>query len=184
MRHRLNLACRFVIAAGLAALAIATLPAAAEQVLRRPNSAEPESLDPQKITGQSEATVIWDLFEPLITLDADRRPVPGAARSWDISADQKTWTFHLRPGSSWSDGTPLTAEDWVYSFRRLVDPATGATDLETRRAALEAAERTVLADYALPPLQFGVSNALVNPRLVGRRDTLPYPQTRYLSFKD
>ncbi|WP_189043825.1 peptide ABC transporter substrate-binding protein [Aliidongia dinghuensis] len=125
--------------AGLLLLSLATASmGAAETVLRRPNSAEPESLDPQKITGLTEANIVGDLFEPLITLDADRRPVPGAAESWDVSADEKTWTFHLRPGAKWSDGTPLTAEDWVYSFRRLVDPATGAAKFDQIRSVVNA----------------------------------------------
>lgn len=137
----MNLARRLGLLASLLALTVAVLPAdAAQSVLRRPNSAEPESLDPQKITGQSEANVVADLFEPLIALDADRHPVPGAAASWDISADEKTWTFHLRPGAQWSDGSPLTAADWVYSFRRLVDPATGAAKFDQIRSVVNAEE--------------------------------------------
>ena len=139
MRDRMNFARRLGLAASLLALSLAAPPAgAAETVLRRPNSAEPESLDPQKITGLSESNVDWDLFEPLITLDADRRPVPGAAISWDVSADKKIWTFHLRPNEQWSDGSPLTAGDWVYSFRRLVDPATGAAKYEQIRSVVNA----------------------------------------------
>ena len=137
----MNLARRFGLAASLLALSLAALPAAAaENMLRRPNSAEPESLDPQKITGQSEANVVLDLFEPLIALDADRRPVPGAASSWDVSPDARTWTFHLRPDAKWSDGTPLTSADWVYSFRRLVDPATGAAKFDQIRSVVNAEE--------------------------------------------
>ena len=137
----MNLARRFGLAASLLALSLAALPAqAAENALRRPNTAEPESLDPQKITGLSEANVVRDLFEPLIALDADRHPVPGAAASWDVSADAKTWTFHLRPDAKWSDGTPLTSADWVYSFRRLVDPATGAAKFDQIRSVVNAEE--------------------------------------------
>ena len=137
----MNLARRLGLLASLLALIATAQPAgAAETVLRRPNSAEPESLDPQKLTGLSEANVVRDLFEPLIALDADRHPVPGAAASWDISPDEKTWTFHLRPGAEWSDGTPLTAADWVYSFRRLVDPATGAAKFDQIRSVVNAEE--------------------------------------------
>lgn len=137
----MTLARRFGLAASLLALSLASLPAvAAENMLRRPNTAEPESLDPQKITGQSESNVVLDLFEPLIALDADRHPVPGAAASWDVSADARTWTFHLRPDAKWSDGTPLTSADWVYSFRRLVDPATGAAKFDQIRSVVNAEE--------------------------------------------
>lgn len=141
MSVRMNFARRLGLAASLLALSLAALPAvAAETMLRRPNSAEPESLDPQKITGLSEANVVRDLFEPLIALDADRRPSPGAASSWDVSADAKTWTFHLRPDAKWSDGTPLTSADWVYSFRRLIDPTTGAAKFDQIRSVVNAEE--------------------------------------------
>jgi len=137
----MNFARRFGLSASLLAFSLTAVSAgAAENVLRRPNSAEPESLDPQKITGLSEANVVRDLFEPLITLDADRHPVAGAASSWDVSPDAKTWTFHLRPDEKWSDGTPLTATDWVYSFRRLVDPATGAAKFDQIRSVVNAEE--------------------------------------------
>lgn len=67
-----------------------------------------------------------DLFEGLATLNIDGQAVPGAAVSWQQSADGLTWVFHLRPGARWSNGVPLTAEDFVYSWRREVDPRTGA----------------------------------------------------------
>jgi len=70
------------------------------------------------------------------------------------------------------------------AFDGFMDKAAQATETGPRRAALEAAEHTVLADYALVPLQYGVANFLVNPRLAGWRNNLTYPQTRYLSFKD
>ncbi|HEV2675473.1 MAG TPA: ABC transporter substrate-binding protein, partial [Aliidongia sp.] len=70
------------------------------------------------------------------------------------------------------------------AFDALMDQAARATDTASRRAALEGAERTVLGDYAMVPLQYSVANFLVTPRLVGWHDGQPYPQTRYLSFKD
>ena len=69
--------------------------------------------------------MIDDLLVGLTTFDAAGRPVPGMATDWTVSADQLTWTFRLRP-ALWSDGTPVTAGDFVYSLRRLVDPKTGA----------------------------------------------------------
>lgn len=98
-----------------------------EIVLRRGNAAEPESLDPAKSDTVSASRIQDDLFEGLVILDADDRPQPGAAESWTGSPDGLTYTFKLRAGLVWSDGSPLTAEDFVYSFRRVVDPATASS---------------------------------------------------------
>lgn len=65
-----------------------------------------------------------DVWEPLVWLDADSKPYPAAADSWEVSQDGLTWTFHLRKDAKWSDGSPVTADDWVFSFRRLLDPKT------------------------------------------------------------
>lgn len=106
----------------LAALLVA--PARAEMVLHRGNGAEPETLDPHKSTGEGESWIAMDLFEGLVTADAQGRIIPGAALSWTISDDRLTYTFKLRPNGKWSDGTKVTASDFVFSWRRLVLPAT------------------------------------------------------------
>ncbi|WP_293997517.1 peptide ABC transporter substrate-binding protein [uncultured Megasphaera sp.] len=85
--------------------------------------AEPASLDPAMTTGLAEANVQAELFEGLTRLDRDNQPQPALAERWDISPDGKTYTFHLRPGITWSDGTPITAHDFVYSWMRVIDPA-------------------------------------------------------------
>jgi oligopeptide transport system substrate-binding protein len=114
----------------LSALTAATLFAAsavaqAEMVLHRGNGAEPETMDPQKSTGVTEANIQYEIFEGLTTYTPDGQVTPGVAKSWDISDDGKTYTFHLRD-SKWSNGDPVTAADFVYSFQRLVDPAIAA----------------------------------------------------------
>jgi oligopeptide transport system substrate-binding protein len=86
----------------------------------------PRSLDPQLTTDIPSQRVLDDLFEGLATLSIDGQAVPGAAISWQQSPDGLTWVFHLRPEARWSNGAPLTAEDFVYSWRREVDPKTGA----------------------------------------------------------
>lgn len=91
--------------------------------LRIDNGAEPRSLDPQKITGLHEMRIDRELFEPLVSLDAQGKPIPGLAYEWEISPDGTTWTFHLRD-AQWSDGTPITAEDAVFAFQRALLPAT------------------------------------------------------------
>lgn len=108
----------------------AGLPVAAiladEQVLHRGNGEEPQTLDPHRAEGVPAANVLRDLFEGLATTAPDGRIVPGAAGRWDISRDGMTYTFYLREDGRWSNGDPLTAGDFVYSFRRSVDPDTAA----------------------------------------------------------
>ncbi len=91
--------------------------------LRRGIGANPDSVDPHQSEGTWANDVIGDMFIGLTTEDAAAVPVPGVAESWETSEDGLTWTFHLRQ-SNWSDGTPLTAHDFVFGFRRLLDPNT------------------------------------------------------------
>ncbi|WP_026874038.1 peptide ABC transporter substrate-binding protein [Inquilinus limosus] len=100
--------------------------AAAETVLNRGNGAEPSTLDPHKIEGNTEANIATDLFEGLMTYGAKGEPVPGAAERYAMSDDGLTYTFTLRADAKWSDGTPVTAADFVFSWQRLVDPKTGS----------------------------------------------------------
>jgi oligopeptide transport system substrate-binding protein len=93
--------------------------------LRHGNGAEPETLDNSLSTGQQDDTIIGDLMVGLVTEDAQARPIPGMATEWTTSPDGLTWRFKLRE-AQWSDGIPVTAEDVVFSWRRLVDPATAA----------------------------------------------------------
>ena len=108
------------------AVLLASTAVHAETVLNRGNGAEPETLDPQKLTGVPEANIAYDLYEGLTTLDDHGNPTGGVAKSWDISDDGKTYTFHLREDAKWSNGDPITADDVVYSFRRIVDPKVAA----------------------------------------------------------
>ena len=94
-----------------------------ETTFRRGVGANPDSVDPHKAQGTWENDVIGDMFIGLFTHDAKSRPIPGIAESWVVSEDQLTWTFKLRQ-TKWSDGAPLTANDFVYSLRRLLDPTT------------------------------------------------------------
>jgi oligopeptide transport system substrate-binding protein len=100
----------------------------AEQVLHRISEAEPETLDPQKSSAAGSLAIDRDLFMGLLTLDPQEHVVPGMAESWDLAPDGKTWTFHLHRDAKWSTGEPVTADDFVYAFRRLVDPKTAAAD--------------------------------------------------------
>jgi len=110
----------------IAALMLATTSHAAD-ALHLGSGGEPQTLDPHRYNLRLEETILTDLFLGLTTMNADGQIIPGAARSWSTSADGLQWTFTLRVGLKWSDGTPLTAEDFVYSFRRLLDPSTAAS---------------------------------------------------------
>jgi oligopeptide transport system substrate-binding protein len=91
------------------------------------NSAEPKDLDPQAIVAYTDGRVIFALFEGLTALDeATGQAVPAGAKSWETSPDGLTWTFHLDPAAKWSNGEPVTAADYVYAYRRILNPVFAA----------------------------------------------------------
>ena len=89
------------------------------------NDSEPATLDPSKAQLIAESLVIGDLMMGLATEAADGTVIPGMAERWETSPDGLTWTFHLRP-ARWSDGAPVTADDFVFAYRRILDPATAS----------------------------------------------------------
>lgn len=99
----------------------------ARDTLRIDIGNEPASLDPEANSDNSAARVQSDLFAQLVDYDQQGRLIPGLSESWNISPDGKTYTFHLRPNLKFSDGSPITAHDFVFSWRRLVAPKTSAT---------------------------------------------------------
>ncbi|MDE9496905.1 oligopeptide ABC transporter substrate-binding protein OppA [Xenorhabdus bovienii] len=98
---------------------------AEKQVLVRNNGSEPQSLDPHKIEGVPESNIARDLFEGIVTNGPNGEILPGVATHWE-NQDFKVWTFHLRKDAKWSNGDPVTAQDFVYSWRRLADPNTAS----------------------------------------------------------
>ncbi|MEZ5862177.1 MAG: peptide ABC transporter substrate-binding protein, partial [Geminicoccaceae bacterium] len=118
-------------AARTALLALALLTgtsaqALADVVLMRGNDTDPATLDPHKTSTVAESRLLRDLFEGLVTEDATGGIIPGSAASWEISDDGLTYTFHLREDGKWSNGDPVTADDFVFAFRRIMNPATAA----------------------------------------------------------
>ncbi|MGP3591738.1 oligopeptide ABC transporter substrate-binding protein OppA [Vagococcus sp. WN89Y] len=111
--------------AAIAADVPAGVQLAEKQTLVRNNASEVQSLDPHKIEGVPESNVNRDLFEGLLISDVDGHPSAGVAEKWE-NKDFKVWTFHLRKDAKWSDGTPVTAQDFVYSWQRLADPKTAS----------------------------------------------------------
>ena len=86
----------------------------------------PETIDPALNSAVDGANMIIHAYEGLLKFDRDNNIVAGLAEKWEQSEDGLTWTFHLRPNLKWSDGSPLTAEDFVYSWKRVADPDTAA----------------------------------------------------------
>ena len=99
---------------------------AEQQVLHRGNGQEPQTLDPHLADGVPAGNILRDLFEGLTAEAPDGRIVPGVAMRWNISRDGLTYTFYLRRDARWSNGDPLLAEDFVWSFRRSADPVTAS----------------------------------------------------------
>lgn len=159
-KHR-KLTRRTVVAAGAAAatgaLALSfggssrktfTPSTAGPGTLNRGNGAEPDTLDPNKIQGDWENNIVCDMFLGLMTEDAAAMPIPGAAESYSVSPDGLVYTFKIRD-HQWSDGTPVTAHDFVYSLRRMGNPKTAAQYvpiLYPIRNMQQAAEGTVSPD--------------------------------------
>jgi oligopeptide transport system substrate-binding protein len=98
------------------------------QTLLLGNAAEPADLDPDAISAWTDSNVDYALFEGLTLIDENTtQPVPAAAERWEVSPDGLVYTFHLRSGGRWSNGDAVTADDFVYSFRRILTPSFGAS---------------------------------------------------------
>lgn len=91
----------------------------------------PETLDPALNSAIDASNTIITIFEPLLLINENNEVIGGQAESWEASEDGLTWTFTMRDGLKWSDGTDLTAKDFEYSFKRMVDPNTAAPYAET-----------------------------------------------------
>lgn len=125
---------------------------AARQILARTIDSAPPALDPSLVTDVPGQHVLDDLFEGLTVITPAGEPGPGVASSWDISADGLEWVFHLRPEARWSNGEPLTAADFLFAWRRTVNPATGS---EYAQALAPIRNALQIAAGRLPPEQLG-----------------------------
>ncbi len=103
------------------------LPAAPKGVIRINISSDPATYDPSLCADVPSHQVLSHLFEPLVRMDAQGRPIAGAAESWEHDDTYKIWTFHLRPNGKWSNGDAVTADDFVFGIERVLTPATQAT---------------------------------------------------------
>lgn len=107
-------------------LSVFSTSAQAEIVLNRGNNGDPSSLNQHITVTVDEAALLTDLYQGLVMEDAKGNLVAGVAKSWELTPDGLTYVFHLRDNAKWSNGDPVTAQDFVYSFRRIMNPATAA----------------------------------------------------------
>ena len=122
-----QVAAAFLVAAGCARRETPAEAGRRTQTLLLGNGAEPQDLDPQTCLALTDYNILLALFEGLTCLDEKTsQPVPGVAERWEVSADGLAYTFHLRADARWSDGDPLTADDFLYSFRRILSPGLGS----------------------------------------------------------
>lgn len=178
----LEIAMKNLLSAALLAAALGVaLPTVshAEKVLRLNNVEEPSSLNPALGLNLISWEPLNNLMEGLVRLDAKHNAAPATAEKWDVSADGKTYTFHLRRNAKWSDGSPVTAGDFVYGWTQLLTPATaspaafllydivGAQDFNAGKAQSDALGVRALDPHTLqvtlnaPSLSF--LNILTNP---------------------
>ena len=125
-----------------------------KQELVRNNGSEPASLDPHKVESDVEFNIISDLFDGLVSVSPAGEIQPRLAEKWE-NKDNTVWTFHLRPGITWSDGTPITAEDIVWSWQRLVDPKT-ASPYASYPGSMRIVNGTDIAEGKKAPESLGV----------------------------
>lgn len=107
---------------------------------------DPETIDPALNSTVDGANMIITAFEGLLSTDEDGKIIPGQAESYDTSEDGLTWTFHLRDGLKWSDGSDLTANDFVYSWKRMCDPNTAAPYAETVLGMVKGYDKAIEGD--------------------------------------
>ncbi len=119
--------CALFLAAGCARRETPVEAGVRTQTMLVGNGAEPADLDPEVMYAYTDTQIVYTLFEGLTKLDAKTSmAAPAAADRWDVSADGLVYTFHIRPGARWSNGDPLTAADFAYSFQRILTPSFAA----------------------------------------------------------
>ena len=117
-----------------------------EKILKVQVGPDPETVDPALNSAVDGGNMILHAFEGLLTLDENGQLKAGQAETWETSDDGLTWTFHLRDGLKWSDGTDLTANDFVYSWQRVCDPEVAAPYAETVLGMVKGYDEAVAGD--------------------------------------
>ena len=117
-----------------------------EKILSVQVGPDPETIDPALNSAVDGGNMLLHSFECLLAVDENGQLVPGQAETWDTSEDGLTWTFHLRDGLKWSDGSDLTANDFVYSWKRVCDPMVAAPYAETVLSMVEGYDKAIEGD--------------------------------------
>ncbi|AQQ66353.1 oligopeptide ABC transporter substrate-binding protein OppA [Microbulbifer agarilyticus] len=145
---------------------------AADQTLVRGGGSEPETLDPHKISGTPESAILRDLMETLVIASADGGVRPGVAESWETT-DNQHYFFKIREDAKWSNGDPVTAEDFVYSWQRILDPKT-ASKYAWYLAAGKVKNAQDITEGKQPPESLGVEAVDANTLKVSLEAPVPY----------
>lgn len=120
--------------------------ATGEKILSVQIGPNPETIDPALNSAVDGGNMLLHSFECLLTIAEDGSIAPGQAETWEVSEDGLTWTFKLREGLKWSDGSDLTANDFVYSWKRVCDPLTAAPYAETVLSMVEGYDKAIEGD--------------------------------------
>ncbi|HNV58685.1 MAG TPA: peptide ABC transporter substrate-binding protein, partial [Rhodoferax sp.] len=143
----------------------------ATQTLVRSNGSEPESMDPAVAETVPANQIMRDLFEGLTATDTTGKTVPGVAESWK-QTNPTTWVFKLRTNAKFSNGDPITAEDFVYGIRRFVDPKTASPYAATFGVFLQ--NGLEVAQGKKPPTEVGVKALDKHTLEIKTQDPIPF----------
>ena len=134
---------------------------AGEKILSVQVGPDPETIDPALNSAVDGGNMLLHSFECLLAVDQNGQLAPGQAESWETSEDGLTWTFHLRDGLKWSDGSDLTANDFVYSWKRVCDPMVAAPYAETVLSMVEGYDKAIEGDLDALQVAATDNNTLV-----------------------
>ncbi len=143
--------------------------------LRIDVGSEAPTLDPALSEDAASGRIINDLFAGLVDFDQQNNPIPGMAASWNISADGKTYIFHLRPNLKFSDGSAISANDFIYTYRRVVDPKTGSGHNYLLSGVVNGNK---IIKGELPPTSLGISA----PNQQTVKIQLEHPDANFLNY--
>lgn len=135
--------------------------ATGEKILSVQVGPDPETIDPALNSSVDGGNMLLHSFECLLAMDENGQLIPGQAESYEVSEDGLTWTFHLREGLKWSDGSDLNANDFVYSWKRVCDPMVAAPYAETVLSMVEGYEKAIEGDLDALQVVASDDNTLV-----------------------
>lgn len=135
--------------------------ATGEKILSVQVGPDPETIDPALNSAVDGGNMLLHSFECLLAMDENGQLIPGQAESYEVSEDGLTWTFHLREGLKWSDGSDLNANDFVYSWKRVCDPMVAAPYAETVLSMVEGYEKAIEGDLDALQVVASDDNTLV-----------------------